>query len=233
VEGLWRTGEGEKPELQECSGKLARVLKEEVKGRHRDGIVELSRIAESSGLSPAWVSNVIESNLMETLHRKRGARWEENGTLIRIPLNFGMELIDHSSNLRAQLAEVHGELEHAKEQLGEYSCSFCQAPIIFQGSVPLSDQVDGYAVAYACGRYETDGSGNQPCPSDPKFPKLEDYELKFEEHPCEPTWKWFCFAIGKTPMARQVSLGRGLGQSIEEARERIIEEYKRFSKPWR
>ncbi len=233
MEALWRTGAGEKTELREWSGTLARALKEHVKGRHQDTTVEVSKLAEESGLSPAWIFNAIESNLLETLHRKRGAQWEDRGTLIRVPLNFGMDLIDHSADLRAQLEEIQSELEHAKEQLGEYSCSFCKAPITFQGSVPLSDQVDGYAVEYACGRCETDGPGSRPCPSDPKFPTLEEYELKFEEHPAESTWKWYCFANGRTPMARQVSLGRGLGQTREEAQQRIAENYKRVSKPWR
>jgi hypothetical protein len=79
MESLWRTGEGERPELQESATKLSRVLKAHVKGRREDVIVELSRLDHESGLSPSWVSNAIESNLLETLHRRRGAipmmRW--------------------------------------------------------------------------------------------------------------------------------------------------------------
>jgi len=232
MEALWRTGAGKKTELQERSGGLAGALKGHVKGRNQDAIVELSKLAEESGLSPGWVFNAIESNLIEAVHRKRGAQWEDRGTLIRVPLNFGMDLIDHSADLRVQLEEIQSELEHAKEQLGEYSCSFCHAPITFQGSVPLSDQVDGYAMAYACGRYETDGPGNRPCPSDPKFPKLEEYELKLVENSSESTWKWTCFASGRTLMAKEVSLGPGLGRTAEEARERVAENYKRVSERW-
>ena len=60
-------------------------------------------------------------------------------------------------------------------------------------------------MTYACGRCDTDGYGARPCPSDPKFPKLEEYELRFKEHDSEPTWKWSCFAIGKTQMAQQAT----------------------------
>ncbi len=234
MEALWRTGAGEKPELRESSGKLARALKAHVEGRHEDVIVELSRLADESGLSPAWVFNAIESNLLEILHRNRGAQWEDRGTLVRIPLNFGIDLIDHTADLRAQLEEIQGELEYTKQQLGEYRCPICQAPITSQDyNVPLSDDVYGFVVTYACGRCDTDGYGARPCPSDPTFPKFEEYELRFEEHLSEPTWKWFCFALGKTPMAKQVSLSHTMGQTKEEAHERMIQNYERAVEPWR
>jgi hypothetical protein len=92
MESLFRGGEGERPELRDSASKLSTVLKAHVKGRREDVTVELSRLAHESGLSPAWVSNAIESNLLETLHRRRGVQWVDRGTLVKIPLNFGMEL---------------------------------------------------------------------------------------------------------------------------------------------
>src|ERR1700720_872692 len=182
MEALWRAGAGEGPELRESSGKLARASKAHVKDRREDVIVELSKLAEESGLSPSWVFNAIESNLLEILHRKRGVQWEDRGILVKIPLNFGLDLIDHTADLRAELQEAQNELEHTKQQLEEYSCPICRAPITFQDyNVPLSDQVDGFVVTYACGRCDTDGYGARPCPSDPRFPKLEEYELHFQE----------------------------------------------------
>jgi hypothetical protein len=154
--------------------------------------------------------------------------------LVKIPLNFGMELIDHAADLRAQLREVHDELEHTKGELSEYRCSICGAPISSQDyNVPLSEDVTGFVVTYACGRCDTDGYGSHPCPSDPQFPKLEDYELRFKEQASEPTWKWSCFAVGKTRMAQQVSLLHALGQTMDDAKERLIENYKRIATPWR
>ncbi len=234
MEALWRAGAGQGPELRESSGKLAGALKTHVKGRREDVVIELSKLAEESGLSATWVFNAIESNLLEILHRKRGAQWEDRGTLVKIPLNFGMELIDHTADLRAELEEVQNELEHTKQLLEEYSCPVCRAPITSQDyNVPLSDDVYGYVVTYACGRCDTDGHGASPCPSDPKFPKLEEYELRFQEHPSESTWKWHCFAVGKTPMAKQVSIGYAMGQTKEEALKHINENYERVAKPWR
>jgi hypothetical protein len=234
IESLWRTGEGERPELRDSATKLSRALKAHVKGRREDVTVELSRLANESGLSAVWVSNAIESNLLETLHRRRGVQWVDRGTLVKIPLNFGMELIDHTADLRAELREIQDELEHTKEELSEYRCPICLAPIASQDyNVPLSEDVYGFVVTYACGRCDTDGNWARPCPSDPKFPKLEEYELQFKENASEPTWKWSCYAIGKTRMARQVSIGRGLGRTSGEAKERVIENYERIAKPWR
>jgi hypothetical protein len=233
MEGLWRTGAGDQPELRESSGKLASTLKGFVKGRHEDTVVELSRLANESGLSSTWIFNAIESNLIELLHRKRGAQWEDRGMLVRIPVNFGMALIDHTADLRSKLRETENELEFTKEELKEYRCPICQAPMDSQNySVPISEDVDGYVVTYACGRCDTDGYGAQPCPSDPKFPKFDEYDLYFKEQPSEPTWKWHCLAIGKTPMARQVSLNHAMCQTKEEALSRMTENYERIAKPW-
>ncbi len=224
MELLFRSGEGERPELRDSATKLSRALKAHVKGRHEDVTVELSRLAHESGLSPAWVSNAIESNLLESLHGRRGVQWVDRGTLVKIPLNFGIELIDHTADLRAELQEIQDELEHTKEELSEYRCPICQAPISSQDyNVPLSEDVYGFVVTYACGRCDTDGYGARLCPSDPKFPKLQEYELRFKEHASEPTWKWSCFAVGKTQMANQVLIDHGMGRTMDEAQERLIE----------
>ena len=230
MEALWRDRAGERSELRDSATKLSSVLKAHVKGRHEDVTVELSRLAHETGLSSAWVFNAIESNLLEVLHRRRGVQWVDRGTLVRIPLNFGMELIDHTADLRAELLDVQDELKHTKEELSEYQCPICQAPITSQNyNVPLSEHDYGFVVTYACGRCDTDGYGARPCPSDPKFPKLEEYELRFVEHASESTWKWSCFAFAKTQMARQVSISHGMGRTREEAEKRLIENYERIA----
>lgn len=142
-----------------------------------------------------------------------------------------MDLIDHAADLRDPLQDVQNELEHTKQELEEYRCPICRAPITSQDyNVPLSEDVYDFVVTYARGRCDTDGYGARPCPSDPKFPKLEEYELRFQEHPSESTWKWSCFAVGKTPMAKQVSISHAMGQTKEEARKRMIENYERAAK---
>ncbi|MCI0724915.1 MAG: hypothetical protein L0338_39020 [Acidobacteria bacterium] len=231
IEGLWQTGASKDRSLLERLGNLAAALKGYVKGRQRDVIVEFGRLIGDVKLPEGWVFNAIESGVFEKLQRRHGAPWQERGILIRIPLNFGIELLDHTADLRAQLEAMEEQLETATKELLEYKCSFCGAPIDAQGPVPLSEDVDGYFVSYACGRYEVDGD-EQPCPSDPRFPKLDDYELEFKEHPDEPSLKWFCWARPKTPIARRVRLQSGQGRTKEEARQQVVDSYTRIAKPW-
>jgi hypothetical protein len=70
---------------------------------------------------------------------------------------------------------------------------------------------------YACGYVSFGGFTERPCPSDPKFPKFEDYELQFFEKPEESRFKWYCHAVPKTDMARRLSLGLAQGPTKEEA----------------
>ncbi len=154
VEGLWRTGAGRDRKLLDRLGRLSAKLKRYVKGRGTDVTVELAKLARDVQLPEGWVFNAVESNAFEILQERRGVTWKEQGLLVRIPLNFGTELLDHTRDIRAQLEESQEELELAKEELAEHKCSFCGAPIVSQGPVPLSEDVEGYYVSYACGRYE-------------------------------------------------------------------------------
>lgn len=231
IEGLARIGAGRDAKLLDRLGRLSAELKRCVKGRDTDVIVELAKLVQDVQLPEGWVFNAVESNAFENLQGRRGVTWKERGLLVRVPLNFGMKLLDHTRDIRAQLEELQEEFELAKEELAEHKCSFCGAPIVAQGPVPLSEDDEGYYFSYACGRYE-DGD-EQPCPSDPGFPKLEDYELHFTEHTSESYLKWSCWAKPKTLAARRVDLTVGRGQTKEEANQKMVDNYARISKPWR
>ena len=118
------------------------------------------------------------------------------------------------------------------EELLEYKCPHCGAEIVGQGSYAISENDDGYYVAYACGRYDAE-VGECSCPSDPSFPKLGDYEFQFAEHPDESTLKWSCLAKAKTSAAMKVHLQNGMGRTRDEARQQVIDNYARVAKPWR
>lgn len=194
-------------------------------------MVLLNKIVADAGLPPGWVFNAIESSLLRKLCNTRDAGWEDTAVLVRIPMNFGMKLLDHTADIRAELDQMREDLDAAKDRLREVTCSFCGAPIVGQGSIPLSGDVDGYYVAYDCGRYDTDGYGVQACPLDPRFPKLEEYELVLIENPKEPSVKWTCFPKAKTENATLLRLSSALGHTAEEARQRVIDEYRRRAKP--
>jgi hypothetical protein len=83
---------------------------------------------------------------------------------------------------------------------------------------------------YECGYQAFGGFTERPCPSDPKFPRFEDYELKFYENPKESYYKWQCLAIPKTDMARRLSLSLGMGRTKEEAERFIRDRYNEYAK---
>ena len=232
VEGLWRIDAHKDGLLYARMGQLAASLKSRVKDRQADVVVLFHKLAEGAGLPPGWIFNAIESGLLRTVWNMRDASWEDRpGVLVKIPLNFGIKLIDHAADIRAELEEVREELDSAKNRLREVTCPFCEAPIVGQGSIPLSEDVDGYYVEYACGRYDTDGYGVQACPLDPRFPRLEEYELVLIENPKEPSVKWTCFPKAKTENARLLRLSSELGHTADEARQRVIDQYHRRAKP--
>jgi hypothetical protein len=212
-EGLWRAGDLSKTAVREKLGRLAAALKAHVDGRQSDITVELSTVVREASLDRAWIFNVIDSNLRESVHGTRSARWDVRGLLIKIPLNFGLPLVDHAADLRSQLQNTQEELVHVQEELSEYRCPMCGAPLTARDDVQLSEDDSGTVVVYECGRIDSDGPGSRPCPSDPRFPRFEDYELRFIEQPNEGFWKWSCIAVGKTPAAKAGWVGNQTRQS--------------------
>ncbi len=129
--------------------------------------------------------------------------------------------------------DVRDLLHDAEERLREYHCPFCKSPLSSRGSVELSEDDSGTFEAFECGYSHIDGEMKQPCPSDPKFPRLDDYEFAYRELVGDSHWKWECIATGKTNEARQLFLNRGLGRTKEEARQNVEEWYWRYAKPWK
>jgi transcriptional regulator with XRE-family HTH domain len=72
---------------------------------------------------------------------------------------------------------------------------------------------------FACGHVR--GWRSRPCPKDPRFPKFEDYELRFHLDGD----RWFCYATGKTQAAREVGLLQGAGETKEEAAKWVQRSY--------
>ena len=129
--------------------------------------------------------------------------------------------------------DLHEQLQAVEESLSEFRCPYCGSPLSTRSSVPLSERDEGTYEDFACGYAHIDGYMQRPCPSDPKFPKLEDYDFIYRELTGDPAWKWEYIASGKTKEARMLTLMPGLGRTKEEARERIVESYKMYAKPWR
>lgn len=133
--------------------------------------------------------------------------------------------------LQQELERVRQELARTKEELSQFQCPVCQAPVIEQILLPASEE-SGVGEVFACGYESIDGHMERPCPSDPRFPGLEDYELRTYFNEKEPHWRWSCLAIPKTGMAPRVHLDRGLGTTEEEAKQIVVDSYRRVSRAW-
>ena len=129
------------------------------------------------------------------------------------------------------IRDLQQELKRAKETLAEYRCPFCGAPVAERMGAPADPDGDhtGLREIFECGYQSFDGFTERPCPSDPKFPRFEDYELQFHQNPSETHHAWFCLALPKTDMARRLTLSPSYGRTKEEAENRIRERYDRYA----
>ena len=124
------------------------------------------------------------------------------------------------------------QIEQFRKEFKEYLCPFCGSELISRIDAPADPLEDHWDVrdTFSCGFQRFGNFIEQPCPSDPRFPQFEDFELHYSYIPEEPIHKWQCFAIGKTDMARKLGLGFGLGETKEEARNQILKEYNHYAK---
>jgi hypothetical protein len=119
------------------------------------------------------------------------------------------------------LEDQSAELEYVKDKVDE--CPYCQTPLSAMNDVQLDEHTDGTVRSYACGFSELDGAIQGLCPADPRYPKLEDFELIARYN--ERSKQWFCRAEPKTAMARKLGLMGEPGSTEEEAKDRVIKRY--------
>ena len=137
--------------------------------------------------------------------------------------------------LQNEIDRTREELEHAKQELAEYKCPYCGASLSSRIDAPADPEQKHWDVReeFECGYQTFGGFLERPCPSDPRFPKLTDYELHFQNNPDEPHWKWQCYAHGLTDMARRVHIGTGYGRTREETEQEVRGCYERCAKKWK
>lgn len=138
------------------------------------------------------------------------------------------------TDLQREIDRMREELAAATEELSEYRCTFCGAPLAERIGAPADPEERHWDLReiYACGYQSFGGFKERPCPSDPEFPKWEDYDLHWQHNAEEPHFKWQCYALPKTTMARRLSLGMGLGQTKQEAEQYVRDTYSRYAKPY-
>lgn len=172
-----------------------------------------------------------EDNLIVLCPNCHQHRYHRFGELTRDQLRLYKAKLKESNEIERDLRD---ELEYVRGEMSQYLCPFCKSPISHQGEVCLDLEYNDYdtCVAYECGYEVIAGQLRRPCPSDPSFPKLEDFEFQMKYNPDEPIFKWSCYMKPKTPMAQLLSPGREIGRTEEEARERIVRRYLSYAKKW-
>jgi hypothetical protein len=124
----------------------------------------------------------------------------------------------------SQLEEIASTLQRLKDEIREYKCPYCGAPL-----AERVGDLDHFREAFQCGYDSLDGVVKRPCPWDPQFPQMEDYELRFVPIETDPANPWFCIAFPKTDMARSLQLQAG-GRTKEAAERNVRAQYAQYAK---
>ena len=77
------------------------------------------------------------------------------------------------------LAELQTQVEELRKQVSEHQCPYCEASLSERVLVPCDPYEDHWddREVFECGLEMLAGVIRHPCPSDPKFPSLSDYDL--------------------------------------------------------
>lgn len=138
------------------------------------------------------------------------------------------------NQLQQEIERTQEELELTQEELAEFKCPYCGAPIVARVHAPADSLQKHWDMRdeFECGHTSFGGYTERPCPSAPDFPSFSDFKLHFHESPEEKHWKWQCYAIGQTEMARSLHLTPGYGETQEEAEQKVREAYERSALKW-
>ena len=123
------------------------------------------------------------------------------------------------------------QIVQLKKDIQEYSCPFCGSMLSSRINAPANSMQDHWddRETFLCGFQRFGSIIEIPCPSDPKFPRIENYEFEFIHFEDEPTFKWQCIAHGKTEMARKFNLGIGYGKTQNKAMKQLLDKYRRYA----
>ena len=125
------------------------------------------------------------------------------------------------------LVHLKNEIKELREQVSEYQCPHCGDLLSTRINAPVDPAEKHWDVVetYECGFQTFSGIIQHPCPSDPKFPSLSDYDLVYERTSDQADREWRCDAQAKTEMAQKVWLDSGYGSSKDEARRKVEATY--------
>jgi hypothetical protein len=82
------TGRLSDTEFETIFSSICKTLKSSVKSRSEEAYLYPSDVARDTGVTEEFLTNVIDSRLIDHHFNIQGAEWEQDG-LIRVPINFG------------------------------------------------------------------------------------------------------------------------------------------------
>jgi transcriptional regulator with XRE-family HTH domain len=122
---------------------------------------------------------------------------------------------------------IHGFTQQTlREFEADFLCPTCGA-LLAERSFVDHEYGDVEIEVFECGLMR--GWKDRPCPKDPQFPRIEDYEL---QHSQDGEDRWHCFGLGKTEQARSVEFSPGFGSTKAEAEHRLRHNYVRVKDGW-
>ena len=157
---------------------------------------------------------------------------ESNATDVALQVVATVRPDIYRSHPRGELAKLtsgdavralQAELDSMRESLAQFQCPHCGSLQVAHGFHGF-DEDEVEVTIYDCGHHEHDGAPVRMCPRDPRFPGLDEYDLKYYEH---TRGLWQCTALPKTTHARQHRFGPVKGRTKDETTKFITEEYRR------
>ncbi len=169
---------------------------------------------------------------LNTAHLQAGEIAKKLLRQIRPDIHASYSMVELDDVVEEAALELQAELEAIRKKLSKYLCPFCDSAMVSRVSAPTDESEKDWGIreSFRCGFTHFDTFLERPCPSDPRFPKFEDFELHFRNNPKEPRWKWQCHARAKTEMARKLHIERGLGSTKKEAIQQVKTYYDRVAK---
>jgi hypothetical protein len=89
VMALRSSGCADEAQFREDLGKLCKALKDSMKGRTTESLIDFYALVKGSGLPEAFVKNALDADLIGEMLCRVGAQWEGD-TIIKVPPNFGL-----------------------------------------------------------------------------------------------------------------------------------------------
>ena len=188
-----------------------------------------------SAIVPIWheVTRAEVSDFSPTLADKLAVRTSDaSATDIALQLLAVIRPDLYAEHPRAELealangeaiGELQREIEQLRTQLADYQCPTCGAGMVGQEHIDYDERSSGVVETFECG-HSRGGWVERPCPFDPKFPKLEEYDLQITRQE-DDTHSYVCSPMPTTDMARRVNLPTGIGRTAREALEYVVEHY--------